>query len=68
MWQKLNVDKPYINIRSINEKTTTSIVPDIGTTIVVIDNHMVVIQVQIGNNTIDDVLLDGVFRVNIITK
>jgi hypothetical protein len=26
--------------------------------IVAIDNHMVVIQVQIGKNTIDDVLLD----------
>jgi hypothetical protein len=29
---------------------------------------MAVIQVQIGKNTITDMLLDGGFRVNIITK
>jgi len=29
---------------------------------------MVVIQVQIGNNTIEDALLDGGSKVNIITK
>jgi hypothetical protein len=33
-----------------------SIVLDISTTIVVINNHMAIIQVQIGKNTIDDVL------------
>jgi hypothetical protein len=32
------------------------------------DNDMVVIQVQIKKNTIEDVLLDGGFGVNIITK
>jgi hypothetical protein len=29
---------------------------------------MVVIQVQVGKNFIDDVLIDGGFRVNIIIK
>jgi hypothetical protein len=29
---------------------------------------MAIIQVQIGKNTIEDVLLDGGFGVNIITK
>jgi hypothetical protein len=29
---------------------------------------MVVIQVQVGKNVIDDVLIDGGFGVNIITK
>jgi len=42
----------------MNEKATSYVVPDISTTIVVIDNHMVVIQVHISRNTIDDVLLD----------
>ncbi len=42
--------------------------PEVGTIVVAIDNHMAVIQVQIGKNTIDDVLLDGGFGVNIITK
>jgi hypothetical protein len=40
----------------------------VGTTTVAIDNHMVVIQVQIGKNTIEDVLLDGGSRVNIVTE
>jgi hypothetical protein len=40
---------------------------EIGTTIVTIDNHMAIIQVQIGKNTIEDVLLDGGFGDNIIT-
>jgi hypothetical protein len=40
----------------------------VGTTTVAIDNHMVVIQVQIGKNTIEDVLLGGGFGVNIITE
>jgi hypothetical protein len=50
----------------MNEKATSYVVHDISTTIVVIDNHMVVIQVHIGRNTIDDVLLDGGYGVNII--
>ncbi len=36
--------------------------------VVAIYNHMVVIQVQIGKNIIEDVLLDGGSGVNIITK
>lgn len=39
-----------------------------GPTTIVIDNHMVVIHVQIGNKTIEDVFLDGGSRMNIITK
>jgi hypothetical protein len=42
-------------------------IPEVGTIVVTIDNHMAVIQVQIGKNTIEDVLLDGGFGVNIIT-
>ncbi len=45
-----------------------SIVPNIIITIVVINNHMVIIKIHIGRNTIDDVLLDGGSRVNIIVK
>lgn len=51
----------------MNEKTTSYVVPNINTTTIAIDNHMVVIQIHIGKNTIDDVLLDGGFEVNIIT-
>jgi hypothetical protein len=43
-------------------------VPEVGTAIVAIDNHMAIIQIQIGNNTIEDVLLDGGSSINFITK
>ncbi len=68
MWQKVNDDKPQINTKSVNEKVTKFVVLDIGITTIVIDNHMVVIQVQIGKNTIDDVILDGGSKVNIIIE
>jgi hypothetical protein len=36
--------------------------------IVAIDHQMVVIQVQVGKNFIDDVLIDGGSKINIITE
>ncbi len=54
----MKINKPHMNTKALNIKTTTFVVHDINTTIVAIDNHMVVIQIQIGRNTIDDVLLD----------
>jgi hypothetical protein len=41
---------------------------EVGTTIVPIDNHMAIIQVYIGKNTIEDVLLDGDFGINIFIE
>jgi len=35
---------------------------------VAIDHHMAMIQVQVGKNLIENVFLNGGFRVNIITK
>jgi len=52
----------------MNEKTTISIVLDISTTIIAINNHMALIQVHMGRNMIDDVVLDGGSGVNIITE
>jgi hypothetical protein len=40
----------------------------IDTTITEVDNWMVVIQVQIGKNIVEDVLLNGGASVNIITE
>ncbi len=37
-------------------------------TLVAIDHQMAIIQVQVGKNFIEDVLLDGGSKVNIITK
>jgi hypothetical protein len=36
--------------------------------VVVINNHTAIIQVQVRKNTIDDVLLDGRSKVNIIIE
>jgi hypothetical protein len=35
---------------------------------IAIDHQMAIIHVQVGNNFIEDVLLDGGSRINIITK
>jgi hypothetical protein len=51
----------------VYEKANQFVVLDINTTKVTIDNHMDMIQVQIGINMIDDVLVDGGFGINIIT-
>jgi hypothetical protein len=44
------------------------LVLEVGTIVVAINNHMVIIQVHIGKNIVEDVLLDGGFGINIITK
>jgi hypothetical protein len=44
------------------------LVPEVGTTTIAIYNHMAIIQVQVGKNTIEDVLLDGNSGINVITK
>jgi hypothetical protein len=50
------------------KKQVSSLIPKVGITIVAIDNHMAFIQVQIGKNTIKDVLLDGGFGTNTIIE
>jgi hypothetical protein len=35
---------------------------------IAIDHQMAVIQVQLGKNFIEDILIDGGFRINVITK
>ncbi len=58
--------------QNVNKTTTNkqvgSLVLEIGIAAVAIDIHITIIQVQIRKNTIEDVLLDGGFGVNIITK
>jgi hypothetical protein len=57
-------------IQNVNKITTNKQVSSsiLGTIIVTIDNHMAVIQIQMGKNTIKDVLLDGGCRVNFIIE
>ncbi len=68
VWQKLKLEKFQNLNKATTDKQVSSLIPKVGSTSIVIDNHMAVIQIQIGNNTTMDVLLDGGFRVNIITK
>jgi hypothetical protein len=68
LWQKLKPKKTQNVNKSTIEKQVNSSVQEVGTIIITIDNHMAVIQVHIGKNTIQNVLLDGGSGVNIITK
>jgi hypothetical protein len=68
LWQKLKPKKTQSLNITTTKKQISSLVPEVGTTIVAINNHMAVIQVQIGNKTIEDVLLNGGSGINIITK
>jgi hypothetical protein len=68
LWQKLKLEKTHnLNKETTNKQVVFSI-PKVRTTTIAIDNHMAIIQVQIRNNTIEDVLLDEGYGVNIITK
>jgi hypothetical protein len=67
LWQKLKPEKIQNVSKKTIEKQVGSLIPEVKKTVVTIDNHMEIIQVQIGKNTIKDVLLDGGFGVNIVT-
>jgi hypothetical protein len=43
------------------------ILMEISLATMAIDNHMAVIHVQVGKNIVEDILLDGGSRINIIT-
>lgn len=64
----VETDKPQNVTKTMIEKIVPYVVPKITTTTIVIDNHMVVIQLHIGKTIVKDVLLDGGSKVNIITK
>ncbi len=67
-WQKLKPKKTH-NLNTITtKKQVGSSIPKVETIAIIIKNHMAVIQLQIGQNTIKDVLLDGGSRVNIIIE
>jgi hypothetical protein len=54
--------------KATTDKQVGSSIVEVGTVALAIDNHMAIIQVQIGKNIIEDVLLDGGFGINIITN
>jgi hypothetical protein len=68
LWQKLKLENFQNVSKATIEKQVGSSILEVGTTIIPIYNHMAVIQVYIGKNTIEDVLMDGGFGVNIIIE
>jgi hypothetical protein len=67
-WKKLKPKKTQNVSKATTNKQVGYLVLEVGIANVAIDNHMAIIQVQIGKNTIEDVLLDGESRVNIIIE
>jgi hypothetical protein len=67
-WPKLELEKIQILSKATIDKQVGYLVPKVGTTVVTINNHMTVIQAQIGKTTIEDVLLNGGSGVNIIIE
>ncbi len=63
LWQKLKPEKNQNLSRTIIEKQVGFLVPKVGIATMTINNHM-----QIKKNTIEDVLLDGGFKINIIIE
>ncbi len=68
LWQKLKPKKiQNLGKATINKQISFSRL-EVRIVIVAINNHMAAIQVQIKQNIVEDVLLDGGCGVNIITK
>ncbi len=68
--QKLKLEKPNTVTKEILEPSVAIVVEthfELNTTTIEVNNQMVVIQVQVGKNIVEDVLIDGGASVNIIT-
>jgi hypothetical protein len=69
-WQKLKHEKPNIVIKQMLKPIVATMVEThfgLDTTTIETDNQMAIIQVQVGKNIVEDVLIDGGANVNIIT-
>jgi hypothetical protein len=64
----LKLEKAPNVSKATTKKQVGFLILEIRTAIIIINNHMTIIQVKIRKNRIEDVLLDGGSRVNIITK
>ncbi len=71
MWQKLKLEKTNIVIQQMLEPSVATMVETyskLDTMAIEIDNQMVVIQVQVGKNIVEDILIDGGANANIIIE
>jgi hypothetical protein len=68
LWQKLKPEF-FLNVsKTTIDKQVGYSVPKVATTVVAINSHITIIQVWIGNNTIEYVLLDEGSGINIIIE
>jgi hypothetical protein len=71
MWQKLKPKKPSVTIKVILKANVAIMIEthfEVDITTIKVNNQMAIIQVQVGKNIIEDVLLNGGASVNIIIK
>jgi hypothetical protein len=71
MWQKLKLEKPNIAIKQILKPSVPTVFEthsELYTSIIKVNNHMAIIQVQVGKNLVENVLIDGGASRNIITE
>ncbi len=71
MWQKLKLEKPNIATKQISKPSVATIVGthfELDITIIKINNQMTVIQVQLGKNIVEHVLINGKANVNTIIE
>ncbi len=71
MWHKLKLEKLDIIAKVIPKLSVTTVVEthfEVDTATIKINNQMAIIQIQVGKNIVEDVLLDGGASVNIITS
>jgi hypothetical protein len=71
MWQKLKTEKPNIDSNMISKPNVATMVEthfEVNTIATKVDNQMAIIQVQVGKNIIEDILIDGRVNVNFIIE
>jgi hypothetical protein len=71
MWQKLKPEKPNIASKMISEPSVAKVVEThskVNIVTIEVTNHMAIVQIQVGKNVVEDVLLDGGASVNIIIE
>jgi hypothetical protein len=71
MWQKLKLEKPNISSKMISKPNVAKVVKThskVNTATIEVDNQMAIIQIQVGKNIVEDVLLDRGASVNIIIE
>ncbi len=71
MWQIFKLKKPNMATKDISKPSVAIVVEthfELDITTIEVDNQMAVIQVQVGKNIVEDVLIDGGTSVNIIIE